>query len=399
MRKKWIINFLITVALLNAISCSTQNDISLTEIDHIIDQIKEENAPDKRVEIFDITYEVSNKTLKIMGESTTKSGVKQLINKIEGHGLIISNEVEELPSHDLGDSIYALVNNSVGNIRSDSKHSAELATQALLGTPLKVLKRDSSREWYLVQTPDKYISWIDHGAIKLVTKDEILKWKNTAKVVYQKISGFSYANPHSSKTVSDLVFGNILIAISNKGNRIKVRYPDGRIAFVKKNEVISYQKWLSQSPDFTSILSKSIEMIGFPYLWGGTSSKGIDCSGLTKMAYLAAGLIIPRDASQQVNEGSLIDTKGNFELLEPGDLLFFGRPKTDSTKERIVHVGLWMGNNKMIHSSGKVRISSFDIRDEDYDTYNLNRYLRTKRFIGVNSNNVIDIRQQDVYDL
>ena len=93
-------------------------------------------------------------------------------------------------------------------------------------------------------------------------------------------------------------------------------------------------------------------MMGFPYLWGASSSKAVDCSGFSKLAFYSQGIILSRDASQQAKYGELIDFS-NINNLQPGDLLFFGR-----TAQRVTHVGIYIGNGEFIHATGKVHISS-----------------------------------------
>jgi cell wall-associated NlpC family hydrolase len=132
--------------------------------------------------------------------------------------------------------------------------------------------------------------------------------------------------------------------------------------------------------------------MGVPYLWGGTSTKGVDCSGFTKTVYFQHGLILPRDASQQVHVGSLVDENRNFSSLEVGDLLFFGR-KTEDGAEKVIHVGMWIGNGQFIHASGDVHISSMDSLSDNFDDYNYNRYLRTKRILGYTDKLPASIRE------
>ena len=94
-----------------------------------------------------------------------------------------------------------------------------------------------------------------------------------------------------------------------------------------------------------------------------------------------------RDASQQVKHGTEIDSIGNFDALQKGDLVFFGEKITEKRlDEKVVHVGIYIGNKRFIHASENVHISSFDPNDSLYDEFNTNRYLRTMRYIGYENN-------------
>jgi cell wall-associated NlpC family hydrolase len=332
--------------------------------------------------MFAISAEKNKENYVLKGMSNQPEAVAKLKETLAEQQISIVDSIEILPHTNLKGKIYGVVNNSVANIRSKAGHSSELATQATLGTPLNILKHEG--DWYLVQTPDGYISWVDHGGIITMTKDEFTNWKASTKVIYTQTYGYSYQKEDtSSQMVSDLVAGDIVSLLETTNNFYKVGYPDGREAYIHKTEATIYKDWLQQlSATNSSLVETSKTLLGLPYLWGGTSAKGVDCSGFTKTIYFMNGMVIPRDASQQVYEGELIDTDKDFSKLQPGDLLFFGRIDKETGKEKVVHVGMWIGNNQFIHSSGRVKINSMDKDAANFDAFNYNRYLRTKRILG-----------------
>lgn len=358
------------------------------------DSIKKIYAPDKRVAIFDISISEKGKNITLIGETDQKKALSELIKTIEENGYDIENKVVSLPDSSVGVYTQAIVNNSVANIRSQPKHSSELATQAILGTPLKVLK--ISGDFYLVQTPDGYISWVDHGGVTLLNSDEYHQWMDSPKVVFTRPYGFVYQEERNElKKASDIVIGSQLKLLETRPSYYKIEFPDKRTGFIKKEESELYASWIQDiQPSGPLLELYAREMMGVPYLWGGTSSKGVDCSGFTKTVYLMNGFVIPRDASQQIMAGKDVDPNLSFDELQKGDLMFFGKKATDSTRQRVTHVGIWLGNKQgeFIHASGKVKIGSIDPASSFYDEFNTHRYLGSRRYLGETDNLIIDLK-------
>ena len=379
------IGFIFLTAMISLASCSREDSLKAEEI---INEVARDFAPDKRIALFDIRLE--NGQLK--GETNLPEALKVLKENLNINSISAQDEVSILPDESLEGKHFAVVTLSVANIRSQPRHSAELSTQATLGTPLKVLKKENS--WYLIQTPDQYISWVDAAGIELMDEGEIEAWYNSKKMIYIDQVGYVYDSSDEALPVSDLVAGNILELLNEEGNHYQVKLPDGRDGFVRKREMEPFNEW-TQSRDTSggNLIVTAKNMMGVPYLWGGTSIKGMDCSGFTKTIFFLNGKVIPRDASQQIREGEEVDTDKNWENLQVGDLLFFGVPATDTSAERVVHVGMWIGNDSFIHARGRVRISSFNPASPDYDEYEFNRYLRTKRIVGTESENVIGVNE------
>jgi len=370
------LNILFILILIGIYSCESNRNEE--EILSIIENVKSERVPDKRTAIFDIHIDRSG-PIALSGETDLPQAKDRLLDLLSSDGYEIEDNIKVLPDLELGERKFGLINVSVANLRAEPRHSSELVTQALLGTPVKLLKKEKG--WFLMQTPDKYIAWSNSGSITRVDMEQMERWTEANKIIYLDTYGFS-VDSASGKRVSDLVAGSMLALKNESKSSWHVLYPDGRSALIDKREASIYDSWkIDQSNSTRSFATTAYDLMGVPYLWGGTSTKGLDCSGFTKTVYLLHGLVLPRDASQQVDVGQLVDTDKDFSKLQVGDLLFFGR-KDKNQKERVVHVGMWLGNNQFIHASSDVHINSMDVSDDNFDQYNYDRYLRSKRISG-----------------
>ena len=384
------------LGLISILTIACKNTNHQKEAKTILEDFKNVYAPDKRVALWDLDIKSVNGKIALLGATNLPGAKAELLNKLTKAEIAFDDRIEVYPTADIGENSYGIVNVSVCNIRSKNGHSQELATQSLLGTPIKVLKQEDN--WFLIQTPDKYIAWLDEGGFVQTNEAKYKEWISSPKVMYIKDFGFSYESTNlNGPKVSDLVAGNMLKSIGVEEEFIKVAYPDGREAFIPEAEVENYDTWLaSRAPNMTNILATAQEYLGRPYLWGGTSGKGMDCSGFTKTVFYLNGVQLARDASQQVHTGNEIETDETFKNIVPGDLLFFGRKATEEKKERITHVGIYMGKGEFIHSSvdAGVKIESLVKGASNFNQKRLDTFVKAKRIVSSLGKNGVDLLAQ-----
>ena len=374
MLKKELLIFLSLVLIV--FGCSRQKEPP-ESFKSELEEIKSTWAPDKRTSVFDIEYIYEDGKWTIQGETTiaeAQKAVAGLVQKTFSED-DFTLDLQLLPPEEYGDTTHALVNVSVGNLRRNPKHSAELVDQVLMGMELKLIKAKSY--WYLVQTPTDYLGWITRGSITRLSNDDLNKWQASEKYTLMANYEQIFNEPsEKSQVVSDLVLGSVFIQKSIRGPWMEIELPDGRTGFVKSRNVKSYQATDNTIfPDREKIIERAKTMMGIPYMWGGHSIKALDCSGFTATVFRTEGYQLPRDASIQVSLGEEVISDSNYTNILPGDLIFFGPPN------RITHVGICLGGSYFIHASGDVHISSLEESDELYSPSRRKTFRHIKRII------------------
>lgn len=328
-----------------------------------------------------------------------------------------------------GKDSLAVVDLSVAHLREAPDYTAEMGTEVLMGAAVKVLERRDY--WRKVLCDDGYTAWVNALALKEMDIEEMKAYEASPKLVCLS----EYATVHSapkksSPMVSDLVRGDVLLVgmaarrgsgyvstvsgrsgwgdvpldgtdvrrgsgqgmdASEKTGREKksscrgfryVSTVSGRSGWVQKSALMKLEDWkASQRCTGDAVADEALRHLGIPYLWGGASPKGFDCSGLSSFCFRMNGRILPRNASAQARLGTAVDTSGirsgNCSALRRGDLVFFGNPATG----KVSHVGIYIGEGRMVHASQLVRINSLiDSRPDCYE--NMHRLLAVRRLCG-----------------
>lgn len=343
------------------VACQQSVDKAILEnADATISQIKEELASDARQVVYEISAKTSDGKLIVEGVTSEQSVRDALVDKLSEIGIDFADSIVVLPTN-----CWALTRIPAASHRVVGRHGAEMATQSVLGTPLRVL--EEGEDWWRVQTPDGYIAYVPSSSVVAKTPEEMDQWRASKRYIvtspYQIRVYRTIDSENVRNVVSDLVNGSIVVALETVGNKLHVELPDGRSGYVDTKYLTPIEVWASQDFDAERILDTAYSMEGSPYLWGGTSVKALDCSGLAKVSYYSNGYILMRDASQQALTGTRIEAE-DWRSCQAGDLLFFGNAET----KKVTHVAIYDHDGNYIHSSGRVKRNSVDPESPDYLT-------------------------------
>ena len=329
--------------------------------DEVLTDLKQRIAPDKRTAIWDVKASKQGSKWVLEGAVGTQAQKKAILAAMLKNGYSgYTDKITVLEDGIPASRKWAQVKLSIATLRTEPKHSAEIATQGIMGAPVKVLQK--ADDWYRVQMADDYIAYVPESSLSFKTEAQMKAWRKAKRYIITAYDSRLVTEAHGDMTVSDLVMGNILEYKSAQGNWLKLATPDGRVGWVDAADVAELSQWSQQQFSAAQIEKTARRMMGSGYLWGGTTTKVTDCSGLTKVSYLSNGIILQRDASQQALTGKIMKRGTDWHQYETGDLLFFGNEKTG----RVTHVGIYLRDGNYIHCSGQVKINSLDPKSSQY---------------------------------
>lgn len=230
--------------------------------------------------------------------------------------------------------MFGICNLAIIPLRSEPSDRSEIVSQVLFGEHFTVLEQD--KQWSKIKLHfDDYEGWIDEKQFQIISENEFNQLSKESFILNADLIEY-ITSP--ANLLLPIPLGASLSFLSNPGiNKSGFEFEGMKISGVKPK---------------SNLINTAFMYLNAPYLWGGKTPFGIDCSGLTQMVYKLNGYKLLRDASEQATQGEALSF---IEESEPGDLAFF-----DNEEGKIIHVGIIMDDNYIIHASGKVRIDRLD---------------------------------------
>jgi hypothetical protein len=307
----------------------------------LVEEVRAEYAPDPRLAVFEVTVEVRGDAVALVGATSELEAATALSARIAGLSgwSAVADEVQRLPEADADELVHALVTSAVAPMLDADRVRSTQVSQVVLGNRLIVLRR--SGRWLQCRSPDGYIGWVHAGYVALRHETDARAWDTG-------VDG-DPAVALGGEVVGD--DGEILMRLPWGARVVReaagvVRLPDGRGGRPTGELVPLALRPLAFPADGAAVCETATRWLGAPYLWGGVTMGGVDCSGFVQALWKLHGRVIPRDSDQQSRFGEPVDPGDDFEHLRPGDLCFFAEDPG-----RVTHVVMSTGGPEIIHAS------------------------------------------------
>ena len=274
---------------------------------------------------------------------------------------------------------WAVVNSSSCFLRLKPDSESGNETQCLMGTVLRVKGED--RYWRLVDAPDYKDVWTTQLNVAFMDEAGKDAWIAAPKYICNVEYTHLFAEPSTvARRVCDFTMGDLVRkGTASRQGWVQVFLPSGRECWARAYDVMDFDEWVrTREATRENLIATAERLLGTPYMWGGASIKHFDCSGFTQFVYRQCGIVLPRNAREQIHTGEEIPY--DFDKMLPGDLIFYGTPATARKPMVVAHVAMYYGDKKIIHSSQVVRINS--LTPDGPDFYERSNPLGVRRVLG-----------------
>jgi gamma-D-glutamyl-L-lysine dipeptidyl-peptidase len=313
----------------------------LLRVERLLESVRDRYAPDRRTSVFEIRCHLDGDALTLAGATSELEAAEVLHHEaalLDGWAEI-RDRIVRLPNLGEDEPRHAVVTAAAAPLLAGPAVTATHVSQVVLGRRLDILRRRG--RWYHCRAEDGYLGWVYRGYVLPLTEPEARAWEVGAGGEVCVSLGAS-VHAGDGEWVARLPWGARVVREPDGG----VRLPDGRRGAAHGDLIHLTERPRSHPADPDAIVATSLEWLGAPYLWGGVTPGGVDCSGLVQSVYGLHGIELPRDSDQQARAGSHLEPGSRFENVRPADLLFFAEA-TGS----ITHVVISAGGGRIVHAS------------------------------------------------
>jgi gamma-D-glutamyl-L-lysine dipeptidyl-peptidase len=309
------------------------------DIGSIIEAVRLEHAPDDRSGVFDVRADVERGRVLLRGQATHGAAVGVLLDRLRERGLAAIDEIVRLPDASFGATKYALVRAAIAPLYAEPRLPGTQISQLVLGMRVELLSRNG--DWIRIRGEDGYIGWAHTGYLQPGEDAWALGWER-ASFGEPVVSLGAQLVDQDGRVLTRLPWGARLLRHTGA-----YLLPDGRSGQVANGEVVDVDRladWFP--PRGESIARTARRWFGAPYIWGGVTLNGVDCSGFTQAVMWMHGIALPRDSDLQAAASVGVEVDTELQELRAGDLLFFAEEGA-----RVSHVAIGLGGSLIIHSA------------------------------------------------
>ena len=321
---------------------------------------------DPRLFAFRVNHQADESgTVRLSGHvefSETRSGIAKFLTVLGFQH--IENQVGTLPDPDLGAMKYGRVIASHSYSYDRPQEPRSVVTDCLMGEPLYLLLMEDGH--FLAHSGEGYLGYVSADDVEPMDFDSFQSYLDARDV--------RVIADHTISPTSVIPAGALLVSESRDDEVYRCVLTDGKVVAIPSDKC---RPALAPHAEIEHVIASGMELLGTPYVWGGKTSRGIDCSGLVQVAFSTAGLHLPRDSNQQQLLGQLVATRWHRNNLRRGDTLYFV-----GQNGRIRHTAIYLGAGRYLQAETPVvEISSLDPDDPEYDQRRADSFVFGKRLL------------------